>query len=73
MKGALASFFDFILNRKSKKVIRMVQDWVLCSIRNLVEFVENKMRKSYEQSKDEDKRWHIYNDARTVRDWLDEG
>ncbi len=50
----------------------MVQDWVLCSIRSLVEFVENTKSQDYEESCDEDKTIHIYNDAITVREWLNE-
>jgi len=51
----------------------MVKDEVLCSIRCLVEFVEDTEGQDYAESCDEDKRNHIYNDAITVREWLDEG
>lgn len=51
----------------------MVKDEILCSIRNMVEYLEEKEKRHFEKYNDKEQKYHIYSDAVTVREWFDEG
>ena len=51
----------------------MATDEILCSIRSIVEYLEENERRKYEACDDTKQKYHIYNDVVTVKEWLDEG
>lgn len=49
----------------------MVDNDTLCSIRNMVEYLEHDEEKHYSECDEEERKNHIYNDVLKVKEWLD--
>ena len=49
----------------------MVDDTTLCSIRNLVEYLQDDEERHYSECDENERKNHIYNDVLIVRKWLD--
>ena len=49
----------------------MVDDATLCSIREMVEYLEHDEERHYLECDEKGQRCHIYNDVLTVKKWLE--